>query len=217
MDSTFTAVTFNILARSLGSSVIPWVLNVSDRARDIVRTSRKVPSDFDIKRWLKGTAEVEYKEHFHRNFASGDKESMRSMWSACVQRQDDVPAVLKFVECVEPDRLQYPGKRDDKATATTLRGLLRKDIPDVADELFAELTKDEHIFRWEARGPRIFETATRRAVSEFFPGESSTKLSDIVTLCEVRNLGTQCTSSSSALTPVLCSTMYTTARFCTMA
>jgi hypothetical protein len=216
MDSTFTAVTFNILARSLGSSVIPWVLNVSNRARDIVGTSRDVPSDFDIKRWLRGTAEVEYKEHFHRNFASGDKESMRSMWSACVERQDEVPAVLKFVECVEADRLRYPGKRDDKATATTLRGLLRRDIPDVADELFAELTKDEHIFRWETRGPRIFETATCSAVSEFFPGESSTKLSDIVTLCEVRK---SCTSSSSALTltPVLCSTTYTTARFCTMA
>ena len=80
METCFTAVTFNILARSLGSSVIPWVINVSEHARNIVRKSHVISPDFDIKTWLRTTAEPEYKKHFHRNFASGDKESMRSMW-----------------------------------------------------------------------------------------------------------------------------------------
>ena len=199
MESSFTAVTFNILARSLGSSVIPWVINVSEHARNIVRKSRVVNPEFDIKTWLRTTAEPEYKKHFHRNFVSGDKESMRSMWSARLGCQADVPGILAHVHCVEPDTLQYPGQRshserDDKllcpvpmVTASNLRGLLRKDISDVADELFEELVKDEPIFKWENRGPRIFQIVTRDAISEFLPVESPQKLSDIVTLCEVQN------------------------------
>jgi hypothetical protein len=200
MERTFTAVTFNILARSLGSSVIPWVLNVSDRAREIVRRSMVNP-DLDLKTWLKTVAEPEYKRHFHRNFASGNKECMRSMWSACVERQDDVPIILRSVRCEQPNRLAYPDQPDGESafpreqsalrfqTATNLKGLLQRDISDVADSLFQELTKDEPVFMWEARGPRIFEIATRDAVLGFFPEERLTVFSDIVTLCEVQKIG----------------------------
>ena len=213
MDTSFTAVTFNILARSLGSSVIPWVINVSEHARDIVRRSRVVKPEFDIKTWLRTTAEPEYKKHFHRNFASGNKECMRSMWSACIDRQSHVPAILASVLCVEPDKLQYPSASEDsgaqrslsdagaghklqgeaqRVTAISLRGLLRRDISDVADELYEEFVKDEPFFRWETRGPQIFQTVTKNATSNFHPAECSHKLSDIVTLCEVCNHAATC-------------------------
>jgi hypothetical protein len=192
MKATFTAVTFNIFARSLGSSVIPWVLNISPEAQAIIRRS-KVNPKLDVKDWLKRSATTEYKEHFHRNFASGDKELMRSVWSARIDSQDDVPLGLPFVTCVKPDELQYPGKITAAATGAicesqtgiTFRGLLRREIPDVADELFNEFGRNEEFFKWENRGPDIFETATKRAILELHPLESCPKLSDLVTLCEV--------------------------------
>ncbi len=55
MKASFTAVTFNKFARSLGSSVIPWVLNISPEAQAIISRS-KVNPKLDIKDWLKRTA-----------------------------------------------------------------------------------------------------------------------------------------------------------------
>lgn len=194
MKASFTAVTFNIFARSLGSSVIPWVLNISPEAQAIISRS-KVNPKLDIKDWLKRTATIEYKQHFHRNFASGDKELMRGVWSARIDSREDVPLGLPFVTCVKPDELQYPGKIEaagsaasaicESQTAITFRGLLRRDIPDVADELFNEFVSNEEFFKWENRGPEIFEIATKRAISELLPEESCPMLSDLVTLCEV--------------------------------
>ena len=181
MSANFTAVTFNIFARSLGSSVIPWVLSVSPHAQTIVRS---FDAKFDVKAWVKDAATKAYKLHFHRNFASGDKETMRSMWSACIESQEDVPPILHAVKVVAPDTLCY--KVDGcEHIAVTLRGLLRQQLPAVADELFKEFVKDERFFMWEARGPLIFETATKLAISELAPGQSSQQFSDIVTLCEV--------------------------------
>ena len=181
MSASFTAVTYNMFARSLGSSVIPWVLSVSPQAQAIARS---VDATFDVKAWVKDVATKAYKLHFHRNFVSGDKESMRSMWSACVDSQSDVPPILHAVKAVAPDTLCY--KVDGREhLAITLRGLLRQQLPAVADELFKEFIKDERFFMWEARGPLIFETATKFAVSELVPAQKSQEFSDIVTFCEV--------------------------------
>jgi hypothetical protein len=106
------------------------------------------------------------------------------MWSACIESQEDVPPILHAVKVVAPDTLCY--KVDGcEHIAVTLRGLLRQQLPAVADELFKEFVKDERFFMWEARGPLIFETATKLAISELAPGQSSQQFSDIVTLCEV--------------------------------
>ncbi len=188
MTSRFTAVTYNIFARSLGSSVIPWVLTVSHEAQALV--DRAKPG-FNIKEWVKQVATPHYKEHFHRNHASGDKDTMRHMWSAAIDGQEHVPKCLKSVICTVPDALQYPA--DDASSSgpalkvgVTLRGLLRREFDrDVADELFDDLTQNEEFFLWENRGPEIFETVTTRAIAELLPPSSSQQLSDIVTLLEV--------------------------------
>jgi hypothetical protein len=191
MSSRFTAVTYNILARSLGSSVIPWVLTVSHEAQALVD---RVRPGFKIKEWVKSVATAEYKRHFHRNHASGDKDTMRSMWSAAIDRQEQVPMCLKSVACVGPDTLQYPvGDVPAEETysselhvAVTLRGLLRREFDrDVADQLFKELVQNEEYFLWENRGPEIFETVTSRSIAELFPGARSENSSDLITLLEV--------------------------------
>lgn len=188
MSSRFTAVTYNIFARSLGSSVIPWVLTVSGEAQALVDCAKP---GFDIKEWVKRVATPHYKEHFHRNHSSGDKDAMRHMWSAAIDRQEQVPTCLKSVTCTEPDSLHYPADVASSSgsalkVGVTLRGLLRREFDrDVADVLFNDLTQNEEFFSWENRGPEIFKTVTTRAVAELLPESSSQQLSDIVTLLEV--------------------------------
>jgi hypothetical protein len=190
MSSRFTAVTYNIFARSLGSSVIPWVLTVSHEAQVLVE---RVKPDFKFKEWVKSVATPEYKKHFHRNYASGDKEAMRSMWSATIDRQEQVPICLKSVKCVGPDELQYPFEEPTNEVfssefhvAVTLRGLLRREFDrDIADQLFNELIQKEEFFLWENRGPEIFEIVTKRSIAELFPSAMSQNFSDLVALLEV--------------------------------
>jgi hypothetical protein len=190
MSSRFTVVTYNMFARSLGSSVIPWVLTVPPEAHALVE---RFKPDFNIKDWVKSVAAPEYKRHFHRNHASGDKDTMRGMWSATIDSQEQVPMCLKYVTCIGPDALQYPGERpaeeaysSELQVALTLRGLLRREFDrDVADLLFTELVRNEEFFLWENRGPEIFELITRRSVAELFPMTRSQTLSDLITLLEV--------------------------------
>lgn len=152
----------------------------------------RVKPDFKFKEWVKSVATPEYKKHFHRNYASGDKEAMRSMWSATIDRQEQVPICLKSVKCVGPDELQYPFEEPTNEVfssefhvAVTLRGLLRREFDrDIADQLFNELIQKEEFFLWENRGPEIFEIVTKRSIAELFPSAMSQNFSDLVALLE---------------------------------
>ena len=73
---SFRVLTYNILARSLGSNTIPWVLNVSPQTR--ARIEDKTGEAFGA--WRKTNVDEEYKRHWHKNFHSGDYAAMRALW-----------------------------------------------------------------------------------------------------------------------------------------
>ena len=73
---SFRVLTYNILARSLGSNTIPWVLNVSPQTR--ARIEDKTGEAFGT--WRRTAVDEEYKRHWHKNFHSGDYAAMRALW-----------------------------------------------------------------------------------------------------------------------------------------
>ena len=75
---SFRVLTYNILARSLGSNTIPWVLNVSPQTR--ARIEDKTGEAFGT--WRRTAVDEEYKRHWHKNFHSGDYAAMRALWGA---------------------------------------------------------------------------------------------------------------------------------------
>ena len=69
-----TVVTYNILAKSLGSNCIPWVIEISSSLKDRVEAStNKKWND-----WRLDVLQTAYKAHFHKNDASGDYMAMRA-------------------------------------------------------------------------------------------------------------------------------------------
>ena len=73
---SFRVLTYNILARSLGSNTIPWVLNVSPQTR--ARIEDKTGEAFGT--WRRTAVDEEYKRHWHKNFHSGDYAAMRALY-----------------------------------------------------------------------------------------------------------------------------------------
>ena len=59
---SFRVLTYNILARSLGSNTIPWVLNVSPQTR--TRIEDKTGEAFGT--WRRTNVDEEYKRHWHK-------------------------------------------------------------------------------------------------------------------------------------------------------
>jgi hypothetical protein len=83
--------------------------------------------------------------HFHRNFASGDKNGMRCLWAAALNGPEDLSGDLIHLKYLAPDSVTCRG---DESVILTLRGLLRRDWPSCADALYAVITSEERFFRW---------------------------------------------------------------------
>ena len=114
---SFRVLTYNILARSLGSNTIPWVLNVSPQTR--ARIEDKTGEAFGA--WRKSNVDEEYKRHWHKNFHSGDYAAMRALWGCRVLRSDsDIPEKLSGLKFESEDKVLYV-KGGLPTVATTLR------------------------------------------------------------------------------------------------
>lgn len=165
---SFRVLTYNILARSLGSNTIPWVLNVSPQTKERIEASTGQP----FHAWRRSHVDDEYKRHWHKNFHSGDYAAMRALWGGRVVKSDgDIPAKLKGLKFDEEDKVMYV-KGGLPVVAITLRGVLRRALGETEGlRLFAEISeKDATIYDWAARGPKVFDVCTAGA--------------DVVTLAE---------------------------------
>mmetsp|Transcript_19275 Transcript_19275/g.60322 ORF Transcript_19275/g.60322 Transcript_19275/m.60322 type:complete len:431 (+) Transcript_19275:594-1886(+) len=153
--STFRVLTYNILARSLGSNTIPWVMNVSPSTRERIEAATGRP----WAEWRKGNVDEEYKRNWHKNFASGDYSAMRRLWGRPLASAADVPDALGGLAFVGEDRVSYD-KRGVATVATTLRGVLRAALGEAeGTKLFDEIADaDATVYDWAARGPRVFQT-----------------------------------------------------------
>ena len=137
---SFTALTYNILARSLGSNTIPWCIAIDAAFRERVEaaTSTKWSA------FKSATLTPEYKVHFHKNFAAGEYTAMRAFWAArkCASAAD-LPASLPHLRFVAEDTVAYTADGAERV-ATTLRGLLRRALPEpLALELFSHIVAAE--------------------------------------------------------------------------
>ena len=156
---SFTALTYNILARSLGSNTIPWCIAIDAAFRERVEaaTSTKWSA------FKSATLTPEYKAHFHKNFAAGEYTAMRAFWAArkCASAAD-LPASLPHLRFVAEDTVAYTADGAERV-ATTLRGLLRQNLPEsLALELFSHIVAaEEAVYAWAVRGPRLFSEVTR--------------------------------------------------------
>ena len=111
--------------------------------------------------WIESALSTEYRRHFHKNYASGCKTEMRKLWSVNLTRANEIPSALRDISFVSENMVKYTVT--DRSTgykteelATTLPGILNRDLPSVAGELYDHIMeKDSHLC-WENRGPRIF-------------------------------------------------------------
>ncbi|KAA8499354.1 hypothetical protein FVE85_6939 [Porphyridium purpureum] len=186
MASTFAVVTYNMLARSLGSNSIPWVMDVPPAAvaladaaltakhsRRLIRAAGAAalpPPPTRQCTWAelaRGPLASHYIDHFHKNYDSGDYQEMRRFFGARkVVKISDVPKPLRTrLEVVAEDCVQYKGAHGQNVRCRTLRGLLRNalnqdaeaDGRDVGDEVFRAIMElDARVYDWEVRGPRVF-------------------------------------------------------------
>lgn len=156
---SFSVVAYNILAKSLGTNTIPWIMNVSPSIKS------KIDETIPFHTWVEETLKPQYLRHFHKNFASGDYTTMRAFWgSPRCDFPDDIPSELTGLSFLSTDTVSYEG-----ATATTLKGTARGSLPEpVFEEFFAEVMSRERDFLWERRGPRVFrEICGKELVSLF--------------------------------------------------
>jgi endonuclease/exonuclease/phosphatase family metal-dependent hydrolase len=161
----FSVATYNILAKSLGTNTIPWVMTVSPSMQKRIQDATSQP----FKEWVDTSLKPEYMAHFHKNFAAGNYATMRSFWgtSKCHSPQD-IPEDLTGLTWTDENVISYG---DPPIQATTLQGMAQKTLPaEVARDFFREVSaSEEQIYAWPVRGPRIFATATRTTEKEPSP------------------------------------------------
>lgn len=170
-NNCFNVVTYNILAKSLGTNTIPWVMTVSPSMQQRIQEATSLP----FKEWVDTSLKPEYMAHFHKNFAAGNYATMRSFWgtSKC-QSPQDIPKDLygltwtdENVASYNSDSHSHGGDADvpNMIQATTLQGMAQKTLPDaVARDFFKQVSaSEEQIYAWPVRGPRIFATITTNA------------------------------------------------------
>lgn len=157
----FRIVSYNIFARSLGSNCIPWVMSVNESWHDKITTLMGLSFD----EWIESSLSPEYKKHFHKNYISGNKVEMRKLWSQEVNSAADIPPTLTGLSFYSKDRVQYSvvnaNGEMSQEIATTLKGLLKRDIPDIADEMYNHIMEKDSYFQWDKRGAKIFREAIR--------------------------------------------------------
>ena len=120
---SFSVCSYNILAKSLGSCCIPWVLDLSEELNAAVQDETgKAFSE------LQRELTVAYRETFHRNYESGSKNGMRDLWGLAVDAPADIPVELVNVEFAGVDTVLAPvpsAAAGEKRNALTMRGMLR--------------------------------------------------------------------------------------------
>eukprot|EP00854_Cymbomonas_tetramitiformis_P025049 gene25049-30561_t len=153
----FTALSYNILAKSLGSNCIPWVMALRDSS---LGKEVEAATGQRWEAWKDSTLSPPYKAHFHKNYASGDYHLMREFWAAPrLQSAEDIPSTLSGLRYAGEDAVSYSAESTE-VTCYTLRGVILRALPDHRDlalRLVADLlAAEETIFKWATRGPRIF-------------------------------------------------------------
>jgi exonuclease III len=157
----FTVTTYNMFAKSLGTNTIPWVMNVSPTTRKRVEDATNYSS---FNQWVEKELKPEYLQHFHKNFQSGHYAAMRSFWGAPkLDSSKDIPAELNGLTWVGEDTICYTTEEAQTKEAMTLKGLSKKCLPqDIFREFFEEIiSKEQGVYSWDVRGPRIFETLSQ--------------------------------------------------------
>ena len=183
----FSVATYNILAKSLGTNCIPWVMNVSPEIKDRIVD---VTGAHSFRDWVSQELTPQYLQHFHKNFNSGNYAAMRSFWGYpnCLKSDDDIPFELQGgLKWVDEDIVSYStGDPPKTVQATTLRGLAKQHLPpDVFDDFFYQeiISKEESIYHWKVRGPRIVQTLMNLSTIE--DGETSSQSPpDIISIQE---------------------------------
>lgn len=161
-SNEFSVATYNMLAKSLGTNTIPWVMNVSPSIRQRIEEVTPYPT---FQQWVDSILKPEYLHHFHKNFASGNYAAMRSFWGApTCQSSEDIPTELNGLTWVREDVVAYTTDDPSISTqqATSLRGMSKLNLPnELFQEFFHEiLSKEQGIYSWKVRGPRIFDKIT---------------------------------------------------------
>jgi hypothetical protein len=159
-EGALTVVTYNMLAKSLGSNCIPWMIEISPALLERIQQATGTAWN----KWRLDVLQQGYKKHFHKNVASGDYMAMRAFWSAthCAS-ENDIPEVLRErVSFVREDVVAYSVGRRQPVEATTLRGLLHAALEaDLAKAVFDNIVgRDAECFSWAVRGPRVFRQLT---------------------------------------------------------
>lgn len=157
---------YNIFAKSLGSNTIPWVMTISLEWKHKIESIINIPYHL----WIKNMFTNEYRQHFHKNYASGDKILMRNLWSKEINSSRDIPPELTGLAYLSENCIKYEIDGTEHH-AVTLPGLLKKTIPTVAHELYRHIMDLEVFYNWESRGPCIYRTILESEA-------------DIVSLCE---------------------------------
>lgn len=168
---SFTLVTYNILARSLGSNTVPWVMGVSPEWEARVDAHLAAAHGATARNWagVRQALAAEYGGKFHKNDATQDDplkyHSMRALWATeRLASADDVPADINRARFHAPWQVAYTGRSGEEVVATTMAGMLRTIIGDegLAEELFEHIMDAERrVFSWRLRGPRIYQRIMR--------------------------------------------------------
>ena len=165
--TSFTCVSYNMLAASLGSNTIPWVMSLSPGAVAAAEKElkNKGSSATTWKDFVRKTLSPEYTSSFHSNYSPvwPKKESihMRSLWAAEINSAADLPLRLQQTVTVSaPNRVHWAdaeGGSGEKRSAWTLRGLLSNHFgSDLGATLYQDiLSTENNIFSWRTRGPKM--------------------------------------------------------------
>ena len=148
----FLAACYNIFARSLGSSCIPWVISIEDSWREVLEDR----GDITWER-LRSILQKEYLKHFHKNHYCGDKNGMRRIWSDHIVSAEDIPRhMASHIQYIGEDKIGY-FVEGNLTTAVTLHGLLVQNLSDMGEALYQHIQRNEEHFLWEHRGPKIYQ------------------------------------------------------------
>eukprot|EP01006_Ploeotia_vitrea_P054243 TRINITY_DN67866_c2_g2_i4.p1 TRINITY_DN67866_c2_g2~~TRINITY_DN67866_c2_g2_i4.p1 ORF type:complete len:360 (+),score=21.53 TRINITY_DN67866_c2_g2_i4:33-1082(+) len=157
---SFGIFTYNMLASSLGSNTIPWVLEISPE------WITRLGGDAAWKS-IKATLSEEYKAHFHKNTHTqkdpNKYQTTRRIWAA--ERIQVIPPEMDQTEIAGEHSIAYyvpdkdkPEEKGKRVVATTMAGLLASELPKLGPELFAHIMSVENtVYNWQIREPRIMK------------------------------------------------------------
>jgi mRNA deadenylase 3'-5' endonuclease subunit Ccr4 len=143
---------YNIFAKSLSSNSIPWVMNIAIEWKIQIESLTQLT----YTEWMKRFCHGEYLSHFHKNYHSGDKSMMRFLWGREITHQDDIPTELHGLSFHSEHRVRY-NQEGNEMIATTLPGILKISVPEIANELYQHIIEVDDYYKWEFRGPKVFQ------------------------------------------------------------